>query len=399
MPNRWLQLLLLGACACLAACVPQTQGTRSIQQAPRVEASAEELAARNRSLLAVYSSELEQAADRILLAAADDSARRQALEWKAEAIPTLQATLLNRDPLAATMDAWGYLVQMQTYLRQPAVAHAFGGSEPVASAALQHMVEQMEQLVLRAAPTANLADLRRRVRGWADAHPLQGNWGGRESVDAEFIKLVGQGDVGALASLRALQEGLGDVTARLDAYNAYLPKQARWQAELLVGDLGRDPQFRSTAASLIKASQALDQVSATLAQVPQLAGQAGAEVNATVDAQRQAAQAFFREERLETQAFLAQQREAAQAGVQEERLAATADLRGGRQAVLAAVAQNLATALVAARAISQETVRDAATRARGLIDYVFWRALELVVVILLLGWLGTWWLLRRIRVQ
>ncbi len=43
-------------------------------------------------------------------------------------------------------------------------------------------------------------------------------------------------------SIKTLAEGMGDFTARLDSYNVYLPKQARWQAELLLTDFTHDPQ-------------------------------------------------------------------------------------------------------------------------------------------------------------
>lgn len=388
---------MLALCLCSSACVRQpTPRSASIPRAPNLEASAAELAARNHSLLAVFSSELEGAADQIRAQSASPAVRHQALEWKANAIPVLQTALLNPDPVAAAMDAWTYIYQMQAYLKQPQVAAGFDGALPAVAATLARMDQEMERLVLAAAPGANLPDLRRRVGAWADRYPLQGSWSARTSVDAEFVKAAGQGDLGALASLQALQEGLGDITARLDAYNAYLPKQARWQAELLMDDLTLSPQLHAASDSLAAATKALGQSSALMQQLPELAGQTRQAVRADVDAQRLAAQSFLRTERLESLDFMAQQRVAATADLNAERLAATADLRGERRIVLDAIQQDEANALNELRAISQETVRDGDLRARGLIDLFFWRALELLLLTLALVWLGAWLLLRRL---
>src|SRR5215467_8915239 len=60
-----------------------------------VSSSVLEISSRNQSLLAVYSPEIETAADKIIVESPSPAARRQALEWKAEAIPVMQVSLLN----------------------------------------------------------------------------------------------------------------------------------------------------------------------------------------------------------------------------------------------------------------------------------------------------------------
>lgn len=392
---RWRLCLLLGAVLGWGGCLQQgTRRTASIPRAKNVEASAEEIVARNRSLLALYSAEIEAAANTVMGQSASPEVRRQALLWKAEAIPAMQAALFNPDPVAAAVDAWAYLYQMQAYLKQPRFAAA-GAWQTVAAAALRHMDSEMEQLVLAIAPGANVADLRRRISDWATAHPLQGGWGGRSSVDAEFVKAVGQSDLGAVASIQALAEGLGNITERLDAYNAYLPKQALWQVELLTSQLRNDPQVAAATASLASASKALDQASSLAGQMPQLAGQARVALRADVDAQRLAAQAFVQDQRLATQDFVARQQAIATADLRAERLATTADLRRERAIVLQALAQYEATALEQARSISRQTVQDFGDQGRALIDHLFWRALQLVLLTLALCWLGAWLLWRR----
>src|SRR6185437_15696005 len=96
-----------------------------------------------------------------------------------------------------------------------------------------------------------------------------------------------------LGTLQALQENLGDITARLDSYNAYLPKQARWQAELLATDLSQNPQLAAAAANFATLSKAMNSASNNLDRMPGLAARAREVALSDVDHQRVAAQDFL----------------------------------------------------------------------------------------------------------
>ncbi len=394
LPRRYYLLcgLVLVLCGCASR---STKKTSSIKSAKNVEVSAAELSYRSQSLLALYSSEIEGAADKIILDSPSPLARREALMWKADAIPVLQISMLNTDPVAAVVDTWAFIFQLNAYLDQPIMKNQFGVFLPVVADALHKMDAQMEQLVLTAAPAANIPDLRRRIGAWADAHPIQTGLGGRTSADVDLIKQTGQGDLGALASIKALQEGLGDITARLNSYNTYLPKQARWQAELLVGDLARNPQLGAAISNFAVLTQALNKTSSNLDRVPELATRAREVALADINGQRLAAQSFFREERLQTIDALTQERINALADLRMQRLAATADLRGERQIVLDAVHQEEANAVSDLHRLSQQTLNDVDKRSRRIVDHFFWRVFELVLLTLGISFLLAWILLRQ----
>src|SRR5215469_9625490 len=99
--ERWLPLhrqlygVVLGLLLAMLACSSgTTRKSALIKSSKHIESSAAELSARNQSLLGLYSSEIENAADKIMLASSSPATKRQALVWKAEAIPELQASLL-----------------------------------------------------------------------------------------------------------------------------------------------------------------------------------------------------------------------------------------------------------------------------------------------------------------
>ena len=390
---------LLGALFALAIFVGgcssgNTRKDAAVKAAKNVNSSAAELSARNQSLLGIYSAEIEAAADKIMFDSPTTAGRQQALAWKAEAIPILQNTMLKTDPVAAIADTWAFIYQMRNFFQQPAVRTQLGPLQPVAADTLSRMDEQMENLIKSAAPTANIADLRKKTESWAAAHPIQRGLPGRESMDAELIHRLGQSDLGAVASVRALEEGMGDLTARLDAYNVYAPKQARWQAELLLSDLAQDPHMATAASNLGAISSAAEKASEDIDRMPEFMKQARAAVVSDVQGQRLATQEFLDQERTLTLNALRQERIATVAALNDQRLAATSDLRGERQAVLDALHNEEVEAMNSIRGISEATLKQMENRGRTLIDHFFVRALELLLLTLALLALGAWLMLR-----
>ena len=346
-------------------------------------------------MLALYSAEIEVAADRIISESPSPATQRQALVWKAEAIPVMQTSLLNTDPVAAVLDTWAFIFQMTAYMERPALKQKFGESYPVVAETLRNMDAEMEQLVRVGAPTANVADLRQRVSAWAEAHPIQASLAGRQSADPDVIQKVEQSDLGMTTSIKTLAEGLGDLTARLDSYNAYLPKQARWQAELLLTDFTHDPQISAGLSNLALLSDSAAKISGNIGQMPGLADQTRKAFMADVDGERLSAQAFLREELLRTLYALQQERIATVDAVHGERLATTAEIREERRAAMEVLRGQEIVVMKELDEISKRTLQDLDTRERVLINYFFLRALGLMLLMLVLCSLLAWVFLRR----
>jgi hypothetical protein len=374
------------ASGCLYA--GDTKKNSSYKAAKNVKLSAAELSARNQSLLAVYSAEIETAADRIISGSPSHAARKQALVWKAEAIPVMQTSLLNTDPIAAALDTWAFIFQMKAFMQQPALKETMAEFNSVVDETLKNMEAQMERLVQTAAPNANLADVRQKVRSWADEHPIQDSLASRQSADADVIKRVGQINIGTLGAVKELADSMGDLSARLNSYNLYVPKQARWQAELFLEDLKSDPQVNSAlsdAGELAKAA-------------------------ASVDSQRQSMQAFVHQERVQTLEALQQQRIGILAGAHAERLGAFADLHKERigaaadlhreqQAVLSGLRDHEVAVVNDVKAASEQELQTLGVKSQELIDRLFIRAVELMLLTLvsfaLVAWILLRWFLQR----
>jgi hypothetical protein len=163
-----------------------------------------------------------------------------------------------------------------------------------------------------------------------------------------------------------------------------------------MSDVTHDRRFSTVASNLAVVSRALDKTSNTVERMPELADQARAALLADVEGQRLAAQSFLRSERLQTLDSLTQERMGAMADLRGERLAATADLRGERQIVLDSLHNQEIAMMNDMHALSEQTAKDFDARSRNLIDHLFWRAVELMLIALVLCSLAAWILLRRI---
>ena len=391
-----LHWVLLGVTVVLAGCGSgTTRKSALIKSTKHVESSAAEIRSRDQSLLGLYSAEIESAADKIRSESPSLLTRRQALVWKTEAIPALQTSMLNTDPFAAALDTWAFILQMKTHMEQPALKQRWGESYATAATTLAGMDAQMEQMLRAAAPSADVVAVRQKIDAWANAHPIVVSLAGRQSLDADLIRRTEQTDLRAAASIRAIEESIGDLTARLDSYNTYLPKQARWQAELLLSDLAHDPQVNAAMSRVAALSGTLEKASSNMDRLPEFMGEARKAALADFEGQRLATQAFVREERLETINALNQARMATLLDLRKERLAATEDLRSERKIVLDSIRDNTATVMNDVNAATEKALVDFDARARGLIDHFFVRALELVLLVMILSLLTAWILLRR----
>jgi uncharacterized protein with PQ loop repeat len=263
---------------------------------------------------------------------------------------------------------------MTAFMERPALKQAMGDFYPVVSETLRNMESQMERLVQSAAPNANLADVRQRVRNWAETHPIQDSLASRQSADPDVIKKVGQTNLGAMGSIKELAETMGGLSARLDSYNLYLPKQARWQAELFLEDLKRDPEVNAALSHIGTLANAAANVNnERLSLQESLCSKSACKILDAVQQQRIAILAALHAERVGAITDLHAERLDTMANLHAERLGATADLRMERQSVLNALRDQEMAVMNDIRATSEQDIQTLSARGHNLIDDLFLR--------------------------
>ena len=318
---------------------------------------------------------VETAADRIRAESSDYAVGRRALLWKADGIPTIYTAALRPDPLAGALDLWVLLYQMQDYFQDGAGKNAFGPQQPIAVEALRNMLALVSGVGETLYKDPDAYEKRRtQVQEFARAHPIQGTYySSRETALVALARLVESDDSGLLSGLGQATDTLADVSLRLNSYVTLLPKVASWQAELTSeGVTGRENLGR-TLDQIDAIGEMARRASSLLADLPGAARQASGPLGELLDRQRAEVLAAIDRERQDLTGFVSSEREAALSAVGNE-----------RRAALEGVAKERAAALAGVDAISKRSLEDATARARGVVDYVFVRALILIAVAALL---------------
>ena len=209
------------------------------------------------------------------------------------------------------------------------------------------------------------------VQDFARAHPIQGTYySSRETALVALARLVESDDSGLLSGLGQATDTLADISLRLNSYVTLLPKVASWQAELTSeGVTGRENLGR-TLDEVDAIGEMARRASGLLADLPGAARQASAPIGELLDRQRVEVLAAIDRERQDLTGFVSSEREAALSAVGEERRAA---LEASRR-------NSPPRTLDGVDAISKRSLEDATVQVRGVVDYVFVRALTLIAL-------------------
>ncbi|MCP3137518.1 chemotaxis protein [Pyxidicoccus xibeiensis] len=295
-PWRRVPAVVLAAllCACATLDAPRSE---LAERVGRSDLDVSALRVRVRDLARRFSGLLEATADDLAERSASPEVRRQMLTFKANAVPAMQGALFQPDPVAALVDAWALLAQLQDVLSQ----RAEGASpELVAEArrSLDDMESQVEALWREVSGRDDVSPARARVHAWAAEHPLTGPLVTRESTAPLLASVTEASGGGLLKQAAGLLEDTRDITARVDLYAASLPRQARWQAELVATDALSAPALQTATAELARTVDILDRVGSVAANTPALVARERVAVLEALSQERQAVLAGVGRERV-----------------------------------------------------------------------------------------------------
>jgi hypothetical protein len=211
---------------------------------------------------------------------------------------------------------------------------------------------------------------RARWEEWARKHPVEYTFSSRASAASALAELrADQHD--ALVAVGAVSDTLENVAERLNTYAAHMPKQARWQAQLLVLEQVGERDVESALGDLHVAAAAARRGNELLSDVPGLLGQVSSPIREIVAGERQAVLESVDRQRAASLEFLRSEREASFAVLREERLALVESVRRER-----------VEALKEADAIRGRAVDAALGGLRELVDYALRRLFAVLLLTL-----------------
>ncbi len=355
------------------------QETSDLMKQTTFTISADELRIRVRNQARPMAGIMEEAADAILASTDDPELKYEALRWKTEAIPALFNALFRPDPTAALIDASAFVEQMRLFFKSGVALRLDDAQVALVINSADQLKNRLQGVYLKAGATQDEIDtFWHRVEEWAQNHPIGSSFIVRDSTTsllAHYVSIAG-GGIGA--AVGNLQEGMADMADRIDLMAEFLPRQARWQAEMLVEQMMTD--------RLIE--RAMDHVGTVPIELGSLPFDIAVERQALLDAMRKDGVLigdWISDERMQTFAFLSSEMDVLSELVVGERGAVLEALIRERELVVDALRQerraafeDLATVIESALERSRQDV----------VDHFMLRVAQLLAVVLPAIFLG-----------
>jgi hypothetical protein len=259
------------------------------------------------------------------------------------------------------LDAWSLSIQLENAVASDAWRKQLGSLQPRALDAARRVRMKIEgELKAAARDSEGFERGRATVERWAREHAIVGPISSRPSIRPELLRMAEGGlDTSVFQVMADMPATVADLATRMDIYTAYLPKAARWQAELMAEDFAGRAETQRMLATLASVEELTERTNALLSP----AGLRGAfdDAGGQIRAERIAALASIDGQRVETLAYLTKERVATVADIERQRdalarqldelrgkLASDADQLAGRVIRRAALAAALLLVLAAA---------------------------------------------------
>ncbi|QDU65241.1 hypothetical protein [Engelhardtia mirabilis] len=355
MRRRASTTVLLWVSLAAASCVSVPEGQRLSSKVEGQHLSQRELRIRLYDFVVRFSSAVETAADEIVARTESHAVRERALLWKTGAVPACESAAFDADPLVGFVDVWTLVAQMGDYFEGDEGAADFGDLVAVARRVAVQLEREVESIGVDLQGAEGAAAMGAAVRSFAGEHPLDAPVFVRPAELPVYDLAERASTDGLLEVAATADERLAEAQDRITIYAASLPRQARWQAELL----GEQLLGRPEVAALTGLAK----------QVPTLVAAERGVILAALSAERAAMVEAADAQRLDTLEFARGEREASIASLDDQRLATLEALSAERVAVLEDIDRQREATLAHLKSEREQTLEWFASERNASIDY------------------------------
>ncbi len=373
------RIIVLFIVSPLLACASGSQTSHLFQKNPSVHISSQELRVRVRAQARPLAGIIEIAADEIIAQSDDPEVRLRVLRTKTEMIPAVFEALFRKDPGAALIDASALVEQLKQEFTDGSNMVLDDEGKQIILRAAEDMKQRLQEVYLATGASQGDIDLFWvQIEEWARRHPIEGSFAVRDST-ASLLAASNAATGGGLgAAISSAQDDLADFAVRTDIYAEYLPRQGRWQAQLLIEEM--------MAERIV--ARAVDQVGPIHMSIDSLPFNIEAERLALIEELRREGVLvgqWVHAERIESLDFVTAERQAILSRLTEERIVILEAITGEREALVEALRRER----IASFQDLERIVDSALVNSRkNLIDHFFFRAAQLAAVVLPLLLIG-----------
>jgi hypothetical protein len=338
-----------------------------------IELTTGEMRVRLYDYLSLFASVVQSTANEILENEEDSDIREAALRWKINVIPAMQKAVFQTEPIAAWGDAWGLTVEMQLLFEEGARNKAFGDSQGLAVDASKRLEAEVYRQVTAVVGSERAREVRVEMYNRARENPrMDLTFGRRSGMTAASLLTARELSGSGLSSVAQIDETVRDLSDRFTIYIEQIPKEVRWNSELLVLRLNRDiiDPFKTDVESM---DRSLEGIHKALEEVPSLIGSERRLVLEDLDLKL-----------AETLNAIDVQRIATVDVLQDERVILLQELNKQLETSLASLEQGRVLLMSELQTLTAQSIEQGSQETKELVDHLFWRVLQLLLVAVVL---------------
>jgi hypothetical protein len=374
--SRTFAALVVSTLAVGAGCGKRPPTLLDRMEKPKM--SVEELRARNYDFVLRFAARVEEAAYDISNGSQDLLVARFALIWVSSAVPTVQSSAFQADPASALIDLWALCLQQEQFFDRGAGRDLFGDWQDLVVGTSREILHDVESIMQGVASEAEYARFTETITEWVADNPIESLLFTRASTVPLTTAALGSYPSGTFAAIGNMADEVRDLSARMSIYAELLPKQIRWQGAMLLSAEAAGVGVIQTMKDIERHAAEMRRMTEFLDSVPGLISTERAAVMSDITVERLAVTKELDELLNEKIALMLE-------AVQQERVAVMTGLTHERVATLQEF-DAMATRL------ADQAVDRAMGQVNGAIDYFYWRAVQvlavLIVLLLIAGFIG-----------
>jgi hypothetical protein len=229
-----------------------------------------------------FDARVSAAADLIKESAPDRAIRKRTLTWKSRTIPIVHDTAYIEGPQDALAAMMVLMVMLEQYLAEGDGRTALGDGQPIAIEAIEELTDDLLQIAGKVASPGAVEETMADIEEFARRHPIRGGEFNVQRAREATHELEHANALTAIvgvpmAPFRAL-EGVSSGAAAVREFNETaeefahiveaLPRELRWQVELLLYDIEDRDTVTQMLAALATVAASADRTSLAIDRLP-----------------------------------------------------------------------------------------------------------------------------------
>lgn len=192
--------------------------------------------ARSFQFLDLFTKKVESTADRIIRATNEPEIKREALLWKIYGVPACMTAQDHSSPLAGLVNMWVLTLQMRDFFVSGGGKTVFGPHQQLAVTVSEELLAEADRTARYFLKPEGYEQAIERARAFAREHPLDTSYYGHSFGPEEIESVLSGADLSIFAMAQNLETEVIKLQLKLGRHANFLPRIARWQAELFAID-------------------------------------------------------------------------------------------------------------------------------------------------------------------